>query len=137
VGDRRGENRRKKRPEALEPVNTVFLRENIPLIALTGIIGCADMWGAFGHGGGEQGILGRVVVSHGKEEIPEERKLLLPGRRADGVVMTLNGPPRRIGGRMEPLLSKLVVYAVVNRVDPVGQILEARGIEGMFFIVIR
>lgn len=131
------ENRRKERPETAEPVDTVSLRENIPFVAFTGIIGASDMGWTFGHGGGEQGLLCRMVVTYGKEKVPEEGELLLPGRGVDGVEMLLNGSPGGVGCGVEPLLSKLVVDAVVNGVDPVGKVLEVLRIEGIFFIVIR
>jgi hypothetical protein len=76
--DGRRENLRKGRPETLKPLNALFFGKDVPFISLTGIGGCFCLRRTIWHGLRIEMLLRGVMVSHGKEKVPEQGKLFLP-----------------------------------------------------------
>lgn len=123
VGRKGGrKNRRKKRPEALKPVDTLLLREDIPFVPLTGVCGPFHGGRTFGHGCGVELTLLRMMVSHRKEKVPEQSELLFPRDRHEEVVRTLYSLKGGIGRGLKSLCAQLIIHTIVNGVHPTGEI---------------
>jgi hypothetical protein len=116
------ENRRKKRPEALEPEDTLLKGEDVPFILLTWICRVLYLRRAFRYGSGIELALSGVMVSHREEEVPEECELLLPGRLEVTVVEALNLVKGGVPLGREPLGTEFIIYAIMNLVHPAWEI---------------
>ena len=82
-----------------------------------------------------------MMVSHGKEKVPEQGELLLPRDRHEEVIGTLYSLKRRVGGGLKSLCAQLIIHAIVNRIHPTGKIQERihKGVskrKGMLVIIV-
>jgi hypothetical protein len=79
--------------------------------------------GAIRHRGGVgMGIL-RMIIGNRKEEIPEGDEVLLPITIQPFLIKLRYFAIGRVGTRIQPLLSQLVIHAVMNIIHPLSHIL--------------